>query len=252
MYEIAVINPRPKKARRKAGRKSGASKMAKRRKKVARGPGGRFKKRAASAAPRKRRKARRTAAAAPKRRRKRPAGARPATGYVVGSGRIRRYKLNPRRRASRRRRSNPRFSLNSITSQLAPAAYGAGGAIALDVALGYIPLPAQLKTGYAKHAVKIVGALGIGMLASKFLPGNAKAIGSGALTVAMYGLLKDVLVKFAPAVKGLGDYEEVIVTDYADMSGVGAYLTNDDQPVSVDPGVGAYMSGSYSMDGMDF
>ena len=251
MYEIAVINPRPKKARRKAGRKSGVRKMAKR-KKVARGAGGRFKKRAKSAAPRKARKARRVAAAAPKRRRKRPAGARPATGYVVGSGRIRRYKLNPRRRASRRRRSNPRFSLNSITSQLAPAAYGAGGAIALDVALGYIPLPPMLKTGYAKHAVKIVGALGIGMLAGKFLPGNAKAIGSGALTVAMYGLLKDVLVKFAPQVKGLGDYEEVIVTDYPELTGVGAYLTSDDQPGPVDPGVGAYMSGAYSMDGMDF
>jgi hypothetical protein len=250
MYEIAIINPRPKKARRKTGRKSGASKMAKR-KKVARGAGGRFKKRKASAGPRKRSRVRRVKASQVtrrKRRRSRPAGARPATGYVVGNKRIRRYKLNPRSR--RRRRSNPRFSLNSITSQMIPAAYGAGGAIALDIALGYIPLPARMKTGYAKHAVKIVGALGVGMLASKFLPGNAKAIGQGALTVAMYGLLKDVFVKFAPAVKGLGDYEEVVVSEYTN-DGVGAYFPTENV-MDPAPQMGAYMGDYVSMDGMDF
>jgi hypothetical protein len=199
------------------------------------------------------------ASAAPrKRRRRRSAGKRVASaaGYTVGRARIRRRKLNPRRRhhASRRRRhSNPRFSLGGITNQLVPAFYGAAGAIALDVALGYIPLPAQFKTGYAKHATKIVGALGIGFLASKFMRGRAAAIGSGALTVAVYGLLKDVMVQFAPQAisSKLGDYEEITVGSYMDAaSGVGAYL-----PAGQDAGIGAYMGAmdnDLAMSGMDY
>lgn len=189
-------------------------------------------------------------AAAPRRRRRRAVGTRrPAVGYVVGAKRIRRRKLNPRRMRSRRRHSNPRFNLSGITSQLVPAMYGAGGALVLDVALGYIPLPAMLKTGYARHATRIVGALGIGWLAGKFLRGKAAAVGQGALTVAMYGLMKDVVVQFAPAAVSskLGEYEEITVSGYDDSNGAGAYLsgsgTDDGDLDMVDSGTGAYMSG---------
>lgn len=198
------------------------------------------------------RRAKRAAApaAAPKRRRRRSAGGkrRPAVGYVVGAKRIRRRKLNPRAFRRRRRHSNPRFSLGGITNQLVPALYGAGGALVLDVALGYVPLPAMLKTGYARHATRIVGALGIGWLAGKFLRGKAAAVGQGALTVAMYGLLKDVVVQFAPAAisSKLGEYEEITVNGYDDpadtMSGVGAYLSAGAEEVDLG-GVGAYMQG---------
>jgi hypothetical protein len=245
LYEIAIINPRPRK-RKTAGkrrRKSGAKVMAKRR-----------KKRASAKVTKRRVKRRAARASAPKRRRRRATGAkRAAVGYVQGPKRIRRRKMNPRRRASRRH-SNPRFSVSGITSQLVPAAYGAAGAVALDIALGYIPLPAMLTTGYAKHATRIVGALGIGWLAGKFLRGKSQAIGSGALTVAVYGLMKDVLVQFAPNVKGLGDYEEISVNGYDDPAGtinagVGAYLGGSsadtyfgDGSLDVD-GVGAYMAG---------
>lgn len=183
----------------------------------------------------------RKAAAAPRRRRRASGGKRrPAVGYVVGSRRIRRRKLNPRRVSRRRRHSNPRFSIGGITSQLMPAVYGAGGALALDVALGYIPLPAMLQTGYARHATRIVGALGIGWLGRKFLGSKGAAAGAGALTVAVYGLLKDVAVQAtAGKVKGLGDYEEIQVDGYYDPAPqIGAYMQS---------GVGAYMSG----DGVD-
>ncbi len=188
------------------------------------------------------------------RRKKASAKRRPAVGYVTGTKRIRRRKLNPRAgRRSRRRRSNPRFSVSGITSQFMPALFGAGGALALDVALGYLPLPEKLKTGYARHAVRIVGAVGLGFLANKFLRGRGRAMGEGALTVAVYGLLKEVAGKtLGDKVKGLGDYEEITVDGYLDNAPVlGAYMG------AGDAGVGAYM-GNLDMDmasdlsGMDY
>ena len=131
-----------------------------------------------------------------------------------------------------------------------PAALGAGGAIALDVAIGYLPIPATFTTGYAKHALRIAGALGIGFVARKFLRGRGAAVGQGALTVAMYSLFKDVLIQFAPSVKGLGDYTEVTIDNTADQIGaymdpasrLGAYLPDGSR---LAPGpVGAYMSGA--------
>lgn len=178
-------------------------------------------------------------------RRKSAAKRRPAMGYVSGAKRIRRRKLNPRRVSRRRaRRSNPRFSLSGITQQFLPSLYGAGGALALDVALGYLPLPEKLKTGYGRHAVRIVGAVGLGWVASKFLRGKAAAIGQGALTVAVYGLLRDVASKtLGDKVKGLGDYEEIEVAGYLDAAPVlGAYMGN-----GLDAGMGAYM-GNYEGD----
>jgi hypothetical protein len=259
LYEIAIINPRPGKTksgtRRKSRRsgKTGAKSMAKRKRRKMTAKQKKYfgKRRAKRAAP---------AAAAPKRRKRRAAGGkrRPAVGYVQGAKRIRRRKLNPRAGRRSRRRSNPRFNLSGITSQLLPAAYGAGGALALDLALGYLPLPAMLKTGYARHATRIVGALGIGWLAGKFLRGKAAAVGQGALTVAMYGLLKDVAVQFAPAAisSKLGEYEEITVAGYDDPAalygpGAGAYMNGDE----MDPGTGAYMNGDvpdFATAGMDY
>ena len=190
----------------------------------------------------KKRRSRRVAkASAPKRRRRRTGGKKHyvSGAYTVGNARARRWKINPRRR---HRRSNPRFSVSGITSQLMPAAYGAAGGIALDVALGYLPLPEMLKTGYVKHATRIVGALGIGWAARKFLKGKGNAVAAGALTVAMYGLLKDVIVQFAPSVRGLGDYEEISIDSTSDQ--LGAYLSGDDDRLpDGSAGVGAYLSG---------
>ncbi len=247
MYEIAIVNPRSV-SRRKG--KKGASKVAtrKKRRKMTAKQKKYFGKRRAKTAVR---------AAAPVRRRRRRAAAgkrRPAVGYVVGAKRIRRRKLNPRAvRRKARRHSNPRFSLSGITSQFVPALYGAGGALALDVALGYIPLPDMLKTGYVRHATRIVGALGIGFLASKFLRGKAQAVGQGALTVAVYGLLKDVAAQVtAGKVKGLGDYEVVDVSGYYDpASTVGAYLQGPSDLGDDLNGTGAYMADPV-MAGMDY
>lgn len=205
---------------------------------------GRFVKTGASRVRRRKARARRRNP-----RRRASAKRRPAMGYVSGTKKIRRRKLNPRRhRRSHRRHRNPRFSVSGITSQLMPAALGAMGGIAVDLAIGYLPIPAQFTTGYYKHGLRIASALGIGYLARRFMGAKGNAVAAGAVTIAVYMLAKDLLVQFAPSVKGLGDYEEISIDNTADQIGaymdpayrLGAYLPDG----SVAPGpVGAYMSG---------
>jgi hypothetical protein len=181
----------------------------------------------------------------PRRHKRRASNPRRHKRRASNPRRHKRRASNPRRHYRRHR--NPRMSMSGITSQLMPAAYGAAGAIALDVILGYVPMPAMLSTGYAKSATKIVGALGLGYLAKRFLRGKGSAVAAGALTVAVYGLMKQVIVQFAPSVKGLGDYEEIAIDNTADQIGtymdpaarIGAYLPDG----SIAPGVGAYING---------
>lgn len=196
---------------------------------------------------------------ATRRRHRRAAGkARPAMGHVVGSRKIRRRKLNPR--GSRRRyRRNPsvfRGGLMGIVhNQIVPAAYGAGGAVALNLALSYLPLPDSLKTGWTRHGVRLLGALGIGFVAEKFVKGKAgQSIASGALVVVMYDIVKAALAQFAPEIGSrLGEFEDVSLSgdDYYDPAsyignGVSGYLDGD---LDGSPGdgdvdnMGAYMEG---------
>lgn len=276
-YEIAIINPRAgsKKRRRRAtakqlaarrrfiakfakGRKtrrrskakrktklstSGVSVMAKRRRKsrARRNAKGHFVKRSHKST------ARRT-----RRRRSSGGSRRPATGYVAGSGKIRRRKLNPRSRRRRHRR-NPLggLSVNSVIGQLVPAAYGAGGAIALNLALSYLPLPDMLKTGWPRHVTRLAGAMAVGWAAKKFLGGpRASAVGFGALTVVVYDIVKGLIATASPEIGArLGDFEDVTLEDggFIDpappIRGFGAYLEGDvDDNDGVD-GMGAYLQG---------
>lgn len=238
MYEIALVNPRRRRRNKKGQFLKGAARSTRKRN--------------------------------PKRRKTR--SRRAAVGYVSGPKRIRRRKLNPRphkrrrRRStavvsyrSRRRRRNPRlnFSTKGILRAIMPAAIGAGGALALDVALGYAPLPAMLKTGIPRHVVRIAGAFGLGWLASKVLgTEKGKAITNGALTVAIYNVLKETAVKFAPSIPGLGDYETVDLGYLDPAARLGDYgnttvdlgrLRDSSDPMEI----GAYMDGTGAyMDGM--
>lgn len=181
---------------------------------------------------------------------------RKAIGYVVGSGKIRRRKLNPH---SRRRRVHRNPSLlgalspSNILGQLVPAAYGAGGAIILNVGLSYLPLPDMLKTGWGRHAVRLGGAMLVGWGARKFLGERGKAVGFGALTVVVYDILKGLITTASPEFGArLGDFEDVSLVDegFIDaaspvrgLSGpAGAYLQGDpDDNNGVD--MGAYLEG---------
>jgi len=235
---LFLINPKRRKKSRKGkmpaglrrywAAKRGRATNPKRRKK-------RHARRARAAAPVRRRKYRRSRALAPIRRKRR---------------------RNPIGRIRRRhhRRSNP-FSIKGLTHTFMPAAIGATGAIALDVAYAYaMPyLPATLQTGYFATAVKLAGAIGLGFGARKLLgreKGNAVTL--GALTVVGYGAIKPLIAQFAPSIKmaGLGGEENPF--GYSPDQGIGFY-----SPASVIPGqgMGAYLApqrgmGAYLAPGM--
>jgi hypothetical protein len=126
-----------------------------------------------------------------------------------------------KRAPARRRRSNPiKFNVNTIMKNtVMPSATAAGGALAVDLLLGYIPLPAMLKTGPARHLVKGVAAIGMGILAANFVrPRTAELFATGAMTVAMYGAGKEMIGKFAPNIQLGGEFDEFDLDSLGYMS----------------------------------
>jgi hypothetical protein len=284
-YEIAIINPRTgkKKTRRRASAKQLAARrrfIAKfaRGRKVRRNPAKRRKKssiHSGVSVMAKRRRRSRTAkgrfvkkshksAARRTRRRKSSGSRRPAVGYTVGSRKIRRRKLNPRMHRRRRYKRNPfglgrSMSVSGILGQLVPAAYGAGGAVALNLALSYLPLPDALKTGWPKNVTRLAGAMLIGTLARKFLGARGNAVGAGALTVVVYDIVKGLIATAAPDIGvRLGEFEDVTLLDdgFVDAAspvrGFGAYLEGEGDDNEGTNGLSAYLEGNLdgNMDGM--
>lgn len=145
----------------------------------------------------------------------------------------------------RRRHRNPRFGMPNmrgiVKGTLMPAAIGASGALALDVAMGYAQpyLPAMLQSKWAMLAVKVVGAIGIGMVAGKVLGRERGRVATlGAATVVVYGAAKSALAQALPTVKGLSGYSDYI--DYSMQSrapGMGFYSPAP----TLQPTMGAYL-----------
>lgn len=194
--------------------------------------------------PRKRRKkAKGRKRRAVSRRRRRSSGGRrrAAAGYIVGNAPIRRRKLNPRRRRGKRRRSRSRrrrnpislrgFAPTNLMGQVTGALPGAVGALGLDVALGFLPIPVNWKAGIPGYITKIVGAVGLGMLASNVVSGaTAAKMTTGALTVMFHGILRELLATNFPQVP-LGMYLQpgfaglgYAGSGYNPMQGLGLYL----------------------------
>ena len=92
--------------------------------------------------------------------------------------------------------------MRGIQSNLKVAATGAVGALGLDVALAYIPIPATISGGMVGKVVKGLGAIVLGMVANKVgvSAANATRLTEGALTVQLHGIGKDLLAQFAPGV----------------------------------------------------
>lgn len=185
---------------------------------------------------RRRRRTSVTAARNPTRRRSRR---RRRTTVTVSARR------NPTARAVRRlrRTGSAKFGglvpRNIVGGVLIPAAMGGAGAIAVDLAWGFAPLPANIKTGPLAPVAKIASAILVGAVASKVA---GKAIGekvtSGYLTVMAYNLLKGVVQRAMPSLP-LGDYDMGYVSPAMQVSqeSVGAYLS-----APADDSVGAYVN----------
>lgn len=145
---------------------------------------------------------------------------------------------NPHKRRKHhvKRRRNPSFLSGGLVANfvkmLKVAAVGAGGALANDVAFGYVKgyLPAPLTTGYGRAAAKLVSAGLVGFLAGKVLKGKGTEIAAGAATVVLHEQLTALANQFAPALP-LGAYEDNSLLGYDSAPAVGAYM-----------GAGAYMN----------
>ncbi len=247
---VTIINPSPRKAKMATRKKP---RTAAQRRATAKLVAANRARARASRAPAKRasparRKARRrsTPAAAPvsraPARRARRKYTRSSVAAASTAGRVLRY-----------RRPNPTVG-DFVSQTLMPSAVGGAGALALDVALGALPLPPQLKTGPLAPVVKVVGAVGIGMLAGRFLGRRTgEQVAAGALTVTMYNVARRALQKIGGGkIPGLGAYMD---EDFLD-----AYVSGTEVPALAytDSGmqVGEYVgdvadSGDGSMEGYE-
>ncbi len=150
---------------------------------------------------------------------------------------------NPRRRrrrtrsVARRRRRNParRITARSIQRQLTNATQGALGAIGLDIALAYIPLPANMTGPFLTPVIKGLGAVGLGAVAGMtgVRAETANRMTEGALTVQLHTIGKNMLSQFVPGIAlseyigGMGYYGSGYnpgVDDPDWYSGMGTYL----------------------------
>lgn len=175
--------------------------------------------------------------------------------YTTGRGRIRRRKLNARRRRHRNPSMRSLLSVRGLMHTLTPAVGGAAGALALDVALSYVPadkLPTWAQGPWAKVGIKVLGAVALGALAGKFVNRRTgMLVTSGALTVTAYGVIKDFVAKNVPSIPVSG-IDPPMGSDYSDtrlayvspspmlQNGMGAYMRNGTSPQRV----GAYMRDS--------
>jgi len=84
---------------------------------------------------------------------------------------------------------------------------GAAGALGLDLMLGQVlaKLPASLQSGWGKVAVKLAGALAVGVLGGYVMRGRGRELTVGAMTVTLHDVLKEQFVAAFPSVP-LGEY----------------------------------------------
>lgn len=128
---------------------------------------------------------------------------------------VRGYFPNP----VRRRRNPARLGgLRGVTGMTMSALQGAGGALAINTLLNYVPLPVALKSGNGKYIARGLSAVALGVLGGKMLPGSiAQTMAVGSLTVTLHDLLLVLAAQALPASVKLGD-----VGDYD--TGVSEYL----------------------------
>ena len=94
-----------------------------------------------------------------------------------------------------------------MTGTLVPSAIGAGGALGLDLVMGYVPLPAMLTTGMLRPVTRLAGAALIGWVASMVASRQTAAnVTAGAVTVVLYDTFKGWLKTAAPTLplSGMG------------------------------------------------
>lgn len=242
---VTIVNPSPRKGKRTmatrkkartAKQKAATRRMIAANRARSKGPARAARRRPAT----KRRAARRRPAAthhaapATRRRSRRRAG-----GWKITSPKA----ASRAGRALRYRRPNP---IAFLTNTLVPSAVGGAGALALDVVIGVLPLPDNLKTGPMAPLVKIAGAVGLGMLAGKVVGRRVgEQVAAGAITVQLYNFAKAQLIKFGGGkIPGLSMYPDGYLSEYVSGHEMPA-LGYTDSGMQVDGAMAGYESGVY-------
>lgn len=150
------------------------------------------------------------------------------------------------RKRYRRNPINMGGTANKAITQFKEGAIGAAGALAVDVAMQKLPIPANLKTGTAAPIVKGLVGIGIGMAVAKF--GKNKQLGQamaqGAVTVSLYTAGREMLKKplgLAGTYDDLGnDFDDLGYYEMGELLG-----PDEDNGISGDDDfMGAYDNGA--------
>lgn len=142
--------------------------------------------------PRKRRKSKAVAV-----KRKTPARRRVSSAVSTVKKTISRYRRNPSPRAG------------NIVETVKNGAIGAGGAIAAEILLSKLPVPAEFKSGNMAIVASALASVGVGVLVAKVTkkPHIGKLMAQGGVTVAMHGAMRS-MVKGPMGLSGLNGYYE--------------------------------------------
>ncbi len=149
----------------------------------------------------------------------------------------------PRRRQRVRARGNPVTLAKAIPEIVMPSLVGAGGAVGMDIAWGYLAampaVPAVLKTGWGRTAAKAVTSIAIAALMgqAKMTRQFAQPFAIGAMTVLAYETMRQFMAQQAPNVAmdgmglyvdGLGYYNAAVNAGAAgDYNNTAAYNNNN-------------------------
>ena len=187
MEQLLLVNPSRRPKKRRAGR-SAAQKAATRRMLAAN-------------------RARRSPVASTRtKRRRRVAKAHPVAGYFPNPRRRRRRSVVSRvRHAAKRRtyRRNPSSpSRVNVMGMLKGGFTGGMGAVAVNTAFNFLPLPAMMKTGNIAYVSKAALAIALGMFGRKLLPGSTAArMAEGSLAVTFHDAIVAIAGPMLPALR---------------------------------------------------
>lgn len=136
----------------------------------------------------------------------------------------------------------------NIAGVIMPAVLIGGGAVGAELLMGYLPLPAVLKTGPLRYVTKAAVSVAAGYFIAKY--GNKKAgeaFAMGGIAIATHDALKAGVTQFMPGARFGGfnwdkyGYNQ-IAESYGTQPGIGYYSPGS----TMEAGYGEYM-GEYNV-----
>ena len=136
---------------------------------------------------------------------------------VGGAAMVRRFRRNPARRF-RRNPSGLAGGIKHLPMLLIPAVGIGAGAVAAEMFMGYLPIPASWKSGVLRQVTKGAVGLAAGWILSTFL--KQKKLGlyvaAGAVVIAVHDAIKEAITARLPSAPGaFGQYVLPLPSQFA-------------------------------------